>query len=194
MKRSIINMFVVMAAVLPLVTLNSCSPEKPDELPHGSTTEPPIASYTVFSFKESSYAENLWAVNESAYYGSLYTRDSFVVWDCHDPRIVESFMSGEEMYLLLHDNLLICNYTVMIPIAVVLKEKENGHEINKWCYGYEDVLDFHPFSSFYCIPGKAIGINHYWEQEEMSKNERLRRINALIDDGSIEQYRVDLGY
>ena len=186
MKRSIINMFVVMAAVLQLVTLNSCSPEAPEEKPQGGAL-PTVSPYNVFGFKEDSYAENLWAYNYNDGYG-------YLIWNDASARLKYDYLSGEKMYLRLHNNLYFCKNTEMQHNAVVLKEKEEGHDVDKWYYDDDDVLDYHPFSAFYRIPGKVLGINDVPEQEQTLRQSLVPRINALIDSGDIEQYRVDLGY
>ena len=177
-------MFVAMAAVLQLVTLNSCSPEALEEKPQGGAL-PTVSPYNVFGFKEDSYAENLWAYNDG--YG-------YLIWYDASARLKYDYLSGEKMYLQLHNNLYFCKNTEMPESAVVLKEKEEGHDVDKWYYDDDDVLDYQPFSVYYEIPGKALGVTDAYDQEEISHQSLVPRINALIDDGSIEQYRVDLGY
>ncbi|MBP5319331.1 MAG: hypothetical protein J6Y77_08025, partial [Paludibacteraceae bacterium] len=188
MKRQIFKSLSVITATLIVATLVSCNTKEPDG------AMPKVQPYQVFGFKEAEYVEHLWAINEAKYYGETYGRDTFVVWDAQDTRLRDYHLVGESMYLNLHGNLLIGNHTSMRLSAVILKQKEADFDINRWCYGYEDVLDFHPFSSFYCIPGKALGINDVYTQYGTSHSDLVPRINALIDSGDIEQYRVDLGY
>ena len=191
MKRSIINIFVVMAAVLQLVTLNSCSPEAPEEKPQGGAM-PTVQPYYVFGFKKDSYAENLWAVFHESYGNP--PMDCYLIWDDTDGKMKESYLSGDKMYLELHHNLFICKNTIMQPNAVVLKHKEEGYDVINRRFLQEDVLDFQPFSVFYKIPGKALGITDCAAQYNTPYQDLVPRINALIDSGDIEQYRVDLGY
>ena len=193
MKNLSYKSLSVLLVVMIATALVSCSPEKP-QLPNEPIgCLPTVSPYEVFSFKEEEYAEHLWAINEADYYGSS-GRDTFDVWDAHDTRLKDAFLTGEEMYMELHNNLLTCINTVMPPIAVVLYQKEKDFDLERWCYGYEDVMDFHPFSSFYSIPGEAIGVGSVLTQSRTCIQDLVPRINALIDSGDIEQYRVDLGY
>ena len=188
MKRQIFKSLSVITATLIVATLVSCNTKEPDG------AMPKVQPYQVFGCKEVEYVEHLWAINEADYYGKTYGRDTFLVWDAHETRFMDYRLTGEKMYLELHGKLLIAKNTYMPMSAVILKQKGTDSDIDRWCYGYEDVLDFHPFSSFYCIPGKALGINDVYTQYETSHSDLVPRFNALIDDGSIEQYRVDLGY
>ena len=192
MKRLIVNMFIAMAALLQLVALNSCSPDTPEEQPVGAM--PKVQPYNVFSFKEDWYAEHLWALNN--YYNGKQdaSDDDYILWNDISAGLKYSYLSGEPMYLQLHDGFLICKNTTMHPAAVVLKEKEEGHDTDRWFYSKSDILDAQPFAKFCKIPGSALGINSVQAQYEITDEDMVPRINALIDDGSIEQYRVDLGY
>ena len=190
MKRLIVNMFIAMAALLQLVALNSCSPDTPEEQPVGSM--PKVSPYEVFGFKEDSYAENLWAVFHESYGNP--PMDCYLIWNDIDGRMKESYLSGDNMYLGLHHNLFICKNTVMLSSAVVLKQKEVEYDVANRRFLRDDVLDFQPFSAFYEIPGDAIGVGSVLTQSRTSRQDLVPRINAMIDDGSIEQYRVDLGY
>ena len=194
MKNLSYKSLSVLLVAMIATALVSCSPEKP-QLPNEPIgCLPTVSPYEVFSFKEEEYIEHLWAVNE-AYNGMINaTDDDYLIWNDASAKLKYAYLSGEPMYLHLNDGLLICKNTVMNHAAVVLKEKEEGHDTDKWYYSKEDILDAQPFSSFYSIPGEAIGVGSVLTQSRTCIQDLVPRINALIDDGSIEQYRVDLGY
>ena len=188
MKRQIFKSLSVITATLIVAALVSCNTKEPDG------AMPKVQPYSVFGFKEVEYAEHLWAVNEVYNGRNNATEDDYIIWNDVGAELKYAYLSGEPMYIQLHGGLLICKNTVMHPAAVVLKEKEEGHDTDKWYYSKDDILDAHPFAAFYEIPGKAIGVGSVLTQSRTSLQDLVPRLNALIDSGDIEQYRVDLGY
>ena len=53
-----------------------------------------------------------------------------------------------------------------------------------------EIMDTHPLSAYYSIPELRLGVSFCYP----ASPEAIDSINAMIDDGRIEQYRVDLGY
>ena len=63
-----------------------------------------------------------------------------------------------------------------------------GHRIH---FYDNEIMDSQPLSAYYWIPERAL--NDSFDGYPASP-EAIDSINAMIDDGRIERYRVDLGY
>ena len=81
------------------------------------------------------------------------------------------------------------------PINYAVIDKDWGtYSSDKSFYSDDELLEKQIFSRFYLIPRRAVPtlVEKFPISEHYPEN--IDFINALIDSGDIEQYRVDLGY
>ena len=78
--------------------------------------------------------------------------------------------------------------------AIIDKDWGTYSSSDKSFYSDDDILERQIFSRFYRIPRRVVPslVEKFPISEHYPEN--IDFINAMIDDGSIEQYRVDLGY
>ena len=138
----------------------------------------PEWNYRVFSFKKMEYKGNVLCDNSYGKY-ALFSYSQGV--------------KDSAEYVELHESNLICNNS-WVPLSCAvssLKWKDYDFSSHPLYFSAEEIIDSSPFKSYYLIPEHIIGIPFF--SYPIDKN-AVAAINAMIDDGSIEQYRVDLGY
>ena len=148
----------------------------------GGDSEPPEFSYIVVNFKSEESIKQVLVEKEDNQYHRITNYWSKVEY---------------EEYTALYETLHKGYYTgktCFIPINSVLtgiqwkdfSAKEHGYWFTK-----EEIVDEQPFVAYYRIPEHIVGvkITAPWPTKEAVDN-----LNAIIYNGDIEQYRVDLGY
>ena len=78
--------------------------------------------------------------------------------------------------------------------AIIDKDWGTYSSSDKGFYSDDDILERQIFSRFYRIPRRVVPslVEKFPISEHYPEN--IDFINAMIDDGSIERYRVELGY
>ncbi|MBP5259159.1 MAG: hypothetical protein J6Z12_00800 [Paludibacteraceae bacterium] len=99
--------------------------------------------------------------------------------------------------IAMKDNLYLGNMDISGSpryYAVIDRNWGTYSSSDKSFYSDDDILERQIFSRFYRIPRRAVPtlVEKFPISEHYPEN--IDFINALIDSGSIEQYRVDLGY
>ena len=96
-------------------------------------------------------------------------------------------------YVELHKLHFISNNS-WVPKSCVLSNirwNDYDFESHSFYFSDEEILDNHPFESYYLVPEHVVGIPFFsYPIDSLA----IEAINTLIDNGIIEQYRVDLGY
>ena len=93
-------------------------------------------------------------------------------------------------YIALEKNCYIAEYFYFWTDDVIINKSWSDWTHDEIYFSSEDILTEHPYSDYYQISETVFNAEIFFPISD----EIISRINAMIDDGSIKQYRVDLGY
>ena len=100
------------------------------------------------------------------------------------------------LYVFLHKNVVLCDFFNISDKSFVTNVlwKDFTEYKNYSYFSQEQIISSQPFERYYRIPRRAVPtlVEEFPISEHYPEN--IDFINALIDSGDIEQYRVDLGY
>ena len=173
---SVMKVLTKIFAVLSLCLFFSCTSES-DEPEH---------RITIVEFTEETDADYVFGVIETK-------------GGCISPRMgdqfIERLINGESPYIQLHNKMYCVNGILIRSDNSVLTNvtweewrKKDCDFMDEFCLQKENKK---AFSKLYLIGMSRIGLE---KGHSKIDDEIIQKLNALIDDGSIEQYRVDLGY
>ena len=167
--------------ILVSLLFASCSGE---DRPIGGPVPQPGADYiSVVKFHEDSYNNYILARKR---YGLLGCCGG--TWD-GSPEM----FSYADVLFPLHQDYFVSNHgSTMDARSLVLTNKLKSQWRENLTFEESDILTTTPFSECYVLKR---GQFPYYVEFPLSESDTIvKYINALIDSGDIEQYRVDLGY
>ena len=163
----------IIASVLAILMFGGCSV--------GGDPEPPERFYTIVQFSKEEYKQYVLA---SRYMDDLIVAGGRMDYWHRNPELrVPNYIALEQNYYIA-DHF----YFSLSDVIINLKWEEWNKE--DFFFEEQNVLEKHPYSSFFRIGEKNIETIFSLPPSESA----IKAINALIDSGDIEQYRVDLGY
>ena len=104
----------------------------------------------------------------------------------------------DSCFIKMNDNLYMGDILDLVGFpknyAIIDKDWGTYSSSDKSFYSDDDILERQIFSRFYRIPRRVVPslVEKFPISEHYPEN--IDFINAMIDDGTIEQYRVELGY
>ena len=92
-------------------------------------------------------------------------------------------------YIALAKNCYIAEYFRFNPDDVLINKTWSEWSQNEIYFSESDILTTHPYSDFFKVGQYELKADIFPIDERV-----MSMLNAMIEDGSIEKYRVDLGY
>lgn len=145
-------------------------------------SEPPEFEYVVVKFRNEGNAKYVIVEKDNERYHQIVNYWTTVEHEDYT-----------DLYEILHKGYY-TGKNCLIPLNCVMtgiqwgdfSTKEHGYWFSK-----EEIIEEHPFLAYYRIPEHVIGV---YVIDVWPTGEAVNQLNAMIDNGTIEQYRVDLGY
>ena len=104
------------------------------------------------------------------------------------PWIQDSAYRGGH-YIALAKDCYIAEYFCFDPDDVLINKTWSEWSQNEIYFSESDILTTHPYSDFFKVGQYELKADIFPIEERV-----ISVLNAMIEDGSIEKYRVDLGY